>query len=45
MILIGTDEGIYRWFEGAGWPVFHSLQDRAILGLAYALVVPLDLRP
>jgi hypothetical protein len=34
MILIGTDDGIYRWFEGAGWPVFHSLQDRSIVGLA-----------
>jgi hypothetical protein len=34
MILIGTDGGIYRWFEGAGWPVFHSLQGRAIVGLA-----------
>ncbi len=34
MILIGTDNGIYRWFEGAGWPIFHSLQDRAIMGLA-----------
>jgi hypothetical protein len=34
MILIGTDEGIYRWFEGAGWPTFHSLQGRAVVGLA-----------
>ena len=33
MILIGTDEGIYRWIEGAGWPVYHSLQDRTIVGL------------
>ncbi|MGE5755304.1 MAG: hypothetical protein ACM35G_06260 [Planctomycetaceae bacterium] len=33
MILIGTDEGIYRWFEGCGWPVFHSLQDRAVVDL------------
>jgi hypothetical protein len=33
MILIGTDEGIYRWFEGCGWPIFHSLQDRAVVGL------------
>ena len=33
MILIGTDEGIYRWFEGAGWPVYHGLQDRAVVGL------------
>lgn len=33
MILIGTDEGIYRWIEGAGWPVFHTLQERAVLGL------------
>ena len=34
MILIGTDEGIYRWYEGNPWPIFHSLQDRAIVGLA-----------
>src|SRR4051794_40771906 len=34
MILIGTDDGIYRWYEGAGWPVFHSLQDRPIVALA-----------
>lgn len=34
MILIGTDGGIYRWFEGAGWPVFHSLQGRSVLALA-----------
>jgi hypothetical protein len=34
MILIGTDEGIYRWFDGCGWPIFHSLQDRAIVSLA-----------
>jgi len=34
MILIGTDGGIYRWSEGAGWPVFHSLQDHAITALA-----------
>ncbi len=33
MILIGTDDGIYRWFEGCGWPIFHSLQGRAIVGL------------
>ena len=33
MILIGTDEGIYRWFEGCGWPIFHSLQDRAVVDL------------
>src|SRR5215212_1100148 len=33
MILIGTDGGIYRWFEGGPWPVFHALQDRAIVGL------------
>lgn len=33
MILIGTDDGIYRWVEGAGWPVFHSLQGRAVVGL------------
>ncbi len=34
MILIGTDEGIYRWIEGAGWPVFHALQGRSIVALA-----------
>lgn len=34
MIFIGTDEGIYRWLEGAGWPVFHGLQDRSVVGLA-----------
>ncbi len=34
MILIGTDQGIYRWFEGAGWPIFHALQDRAVAALA-----------
>ncbi len=33
MLLIGTDEGIYRWAEGNNWPVFHALQDRAIVGL------------
>lgn len=33
MILIGTNEGIYRWSEGAGWPVFHGLQDREVVGL------------
>jgi hypothetical protein len=34
MILIGTDAGIYRWFDGCGWPIFHALQDRAIVDLA-----------
>lgn len=34
MIFIGTDQGIYRWFSGAQWPVFHSLQDQTILALA-----------
>ena len=34
MILIGTDEGIYRWYEGNPWPIFHSLQGRAVVGLA-----------
>ena len=34
MILIGTDEGIYRWFEGCGWPIFHSLQGRSVVALA-----------
>jgi hypothetical protein len=33
MILIGTDDGIYRWFEGCGWPIFHSLQGRTIVSL------------
>jgi hypothetical protein len=34
MILIGTDEGIYRWYEGISWPIFHSLQGRSVVGLA-----------
>jgi hypothetical protein len=34
MLLIGTDEGIYRWTEGNNWPVFHGLQDRVVVGLA-----------
>ena len=34
MILIGTDEGIYRFFEDCGWPIFHCFQDRAVVGLA-----------
>lgn len=34
MILIGTDDGIYRWFEGTPWPVFHGLQGRAVVALA-----------
>jgi photosystem II stability/assembly factor-like uncharacterized protein len=34
MLYIGTDEGIYRWFSGANWPIFHGLQDRGIVGLA-----------
>jgi photosystem II stability/assembly factor-like uncharacterized protein len=45
MLYIGTDEGIYRWFSGANWPIFHSLQGRAILGLASpggGLLVALD---
>jgi photosystem II stability/assembly factor-like uncharacterized protein len=33
MILIGTDEGIYRWFDGNPWPIFHGLQDRSIAAL------------
>lgn len=36
MIYIGTDEGIYRWLEGAGWPVYHGLQDRSVIGMAAA---------
>lgn len=45
MILIGTDAGIYRWNEGNGWPVFHSLEFNAHKGLAGAaggLLVSLD---
>ena len=34
MLLIGTDDGIYRWAEGNNWPVFHGLQGRAVVGLA-----------
>ena len=34
MIYIGTDGGIYRWFEASPWPVFHGLQDKAIVALA-----------
>ena len=34
MLLIGTDEGIYRWTSGNNWPVFHGLQDRSVVGLA-----------
>lgn len=34
MLYVGTDEGIYRWFAGANWPIFHSLQGRSIIGLA-----------
>ncbi len=34
MILIGTDDGIHRWFQGGPWPVFHSLQHRAIKHMA-----------
>jgi len=34
MIYIGTDGGIYRWYEGSPWPVFHSLQDKSIISLA-----------
>ncbi len=33
MILVGTDDGIYRWFEGSPWLTFHSLQGRAIVDL------------
>jgi photosystem II stability/assembly factor-like uncharacterized protein len=33
MIYIGTDEGIYRWYRGTPWPIFHSLQDRAIVAI------------
>jgi photosystem II stability/assembly factor-like uncharacterized protein len=34
MIYIGTDSGLYRWFGEMPWPVFHALQDRAIVDLA-----------
>ena len=34
MLLIGTDDGIYRWAEGSDWPVFHGLQGRGVVGLA-----------
>src|SRR5207253_977526 len=34
MILIGTDDGIYRWFQGSPWPIYHSLQGRAVVALA-----------
>lgn len=34
MILIGADDGIYRWFEGTPWPVFHGLQGRTVVALA-----------
>lgn len=34
MLYIGTDSGVYRWFSGLPWPVFHALQDRRIVSLA-----------
>lgn len=34
MLYIGTDDGLYRWFHGTPWPIFHSLQGRSIVGLA-----------
>lgn len=34
MILVGTDDGIYRWYEDAPWLTFHSLQGRSIVDLA-----------
>jgi len=33
MLYIGTEDGIYRWFSGTPWPIFHSLQGRSIVGL------------
>ena len=30
MIYLGTESGLYRWSQGAPWPVYHSLQDRRI---------------
>jgi len=37
MIYLGVDQGIYRWFEGAPWPVFHGLQGRSVVDLAAGL--------
>lgn len=34
MLYIGSDRGIYRWFSGTSWPIFHALQGRSIVGLA-----------
>lgn len=34
MLLIGTDDGIYRWFEGQNWPIFHGFQEHAVVSLA-----------
>jgi photosystem II stability/assembly factor-like uncharacterized protein len=34
MLYIGTDRGLYRWFPGAPWPIFHALQDRPIAAIA-----------
>jgi hypothetical protein len=33
MIYIGTNRGLYRWYSGLPWPVFHALQDRVIVDL------------
>jgi photosystem II stability/assembly factor-like uncharacterized protein len=36
MLYIGTDEGIFRWFPGSPWPIFHSLQNKRVVQLAAA---------
>lgn len=33
MILVGTDEGLFRWFEGGPWLTFHSFQDHRVVDL------------
>ncbi len=33
MIYLGTENGLYRWYEGAPWPVFHGLQGRSVLAI------------
>ena len=34
MIYIGTDDGIFRWFREAPWPVYHGLQGRSVVSIA-----------
>jgi hypothetical protein len=36
MLYIGTEDGIYRWNQGAPWPIFHALQGRRIVSLSAA---------